>query len=70
MNAPSSVQPVEFLGLRIPGATLADIERVTILETFQACGRSSHRTAAVLGVSVRKIQYRLKEYRAKGLLAP
>ncbi len=54
--------------LRIPGATLAEIERVAILRTFAACGGSSHKTAAVLNVSVRKIQYRLKEYRAQGLL--
>ena len=56
--------------LRIPGATLAEIERVAILRTFAACGGSSHKTAAVLNVSVRKIQYRLKEYRAQGLLPP
>ena len=54
--------------LRIPGATLAEIERVAILRTFAACGGSSHKTAAILNVSVRKIQYRLKEYRAHGLL--
>jgi DNA-binding NtrC family response regulator len=54
--------------LRIPGATLAEIERVAILRTFAACGGSSHKTAAMLNVSVRKIQYRLKEYRAQGLL--
>ena len=53
---------------RIPGATMAEIERVAILRTFAACGRSSHKTAAVLQVSVRKIQYRLKEYRSLGLL--
>ncbi len=54
--------------LRIPGATLSEIERVAILRTFAACNGSSHKTAAVLNVSVRKIQYRLKEYRAQGLL--
>ena len=54
--------------LRIPGATLAEIERVAILRTFAACGGSSHKTAAILNVSVRKIQYRLKEYRGQGLL--
>lgn len=56
--------------LRIPGATMGEIERVAILRTFAACGGSSHKTAAVLNVSVRKIQYRLKEYRAQGLLPP
>ena len=54
--------------LRIPGATLAEIERIAILRTFAACGGSSHKTAAILNVSVRKIQYRLKEYRSQGLL--
>ena len=47
----------------IPGASLAEIERYAILSTLEACGGSTHSAAATLGVSVRMIQYRLKEYR-------
>jgi two-component system NtrC family response regulator len=48
----------------IPGATLFEIEREAILRTLEDVGGSTTRAAEILGVSVRKIQYRLKEYRA------
>ena len=48
----------------IPGATLFEIEREAILRTLEQVGGSNARAAEVLGVSVRKIQYRLKEYRS------
>jgi len=47
----------------IPGASLFEIEREAILRTLDAVGGSTARAAEVLGVSVRKVQYRLKEYR-------
>ncbi len=46
----------------IPGASLHEIEREAILRTLQMVGESTTRTAEILGISVRKIQYRLKEY--------
>jgi two-component system NtrC family response regulator/two-component system response regulator HydG len=46
----------------IPGATLAEIEREAILRTLEMMGGSTSRAAEMLGISVRKIQYRLKEY--------
>jgi two-component system NtrC family response regulator/two-component system response regulator HydG len=51
-------------GLRslVPGATLRDIEREAILQTLEMVGGSTLRAAKVLGISVRKLQYRLKEY--------
>ena len=48
----------------IPGATLFDIEREAILRTLEQVGGSTAKAAEMLGVSVRKIQYRLKEYKA------
>jgi len=48
----------------IPGASLFEIEREAILRTLEQVGGSTARAAEVLGVSVRKIQYRLKEYRS------
>ena len=48
----------------IPGATLFEIEREAILRTLEQADGSTARAAVVLGISVRKIQYRLKEYRA------
>jgi len=46
----------------IPGATIHEIEREAILKTLQMVGGSTTRAAEILGISVRKIQYRLKEY--------
>jgi two-component system NtrC family response regulator/two-component system response regulator HydG len=46
----------------IPGATLYEIEREAILRTLELVDGSTSRAAELLGISVRKIQYRLKEY--------
>jgi two-component system NtrC family response regulator len=48
----------------IPGATLFEIEREAILRTLEQADGSTAQAAEILGISVRKIQYRLKEYRA------
>jgi two-component system response regulator HydG len=48
--------------VRIPGATMEQIEREAILKTLEACDGSTARTADVLGISVRTIQYRLHQY--------
>jgi two-component system NtrC family response regulator len=53
----------------IPGASLFEIEREAILRTLEEVGGSTARAAEVLGISVRKIQYRLKEYRTGHLTA-
>ena len=57
----------------IPGATLAEIEREAILRTLELLGGSTSRAAEMLGISVRKIQYRLKEYageQTEGMVEP
>ena len=53
-------------GALIPGATLYEIEREAILKTLEMVSGSTARAAEVLGISVRKIQYRLKDYGAEG----
>lgn len=50
----------------LPGATLRDIEREAILRTLQVVEGSTPLAAAMLGISPRKIQYRLKEYAGNG----
>ncbi|MEM7160439.1 MAG: sigma-54 dependent transcriptional regulator [Myxococcota bacterium] len=49
----------------IPGATMAELERYAILTTLQHVGGSTSRAAEILGISTRKIQYRLNEYRER-----
>jgi DNA-binding NtrC family response regulator len=46
----------------IPGASIYDLERYAILRTLEAMGGSTSRAATVLGISARKIQYKLHEY--------
>ncbi|MBH24649.1 MAG: transcriptional regulator [Myxococcales bacterium] len=49
--------------IRIPGSSLAELERFAILKTYEATGGNTSETADMLGISVRKVQYKLKEYR-------
>jgi two-component system response regulator HydG len=49
-------------GLRIPGASMAAIEKHAILKTLEAAEGSTTRAAEILDISVRTIQYRLHEY--------
>jgi DNA-binding NtrC family response regulator len=53
----------------VPGATIWELERWAILKTLEACKGSTSRAANVLGVSPRKIQYKLREY-ASGDVPP
>ncbi len=41
---------------------MAEIEKYAILKTLEACHGSTSRAAAVLGISPRKVQYKLREY--------
>jgi two-component system response regulator HydG len=53
----------ETLGaIRIPGATMAELERYAILKTLEATDGSTAKAAELLDISVRTIQYRLHEY--------
>jgi len=58
------------IGVRIPGSTLAEIEREAILRTLESTGGSTSRAAGLLQISARKIQYKLKEYQQQGALVP
>ncbi len=64
LSAPADGAP----GVRIPGSTLAELEREAILRTLEAVEGSTSRAAAILDISARKIQYKLKEYQRQGAL--
>jgi DNA-binding NtrC family response regulator len=59
---PFDAAPDTFDGIRIPGSTLAEIEKHAILSTLEAAEGSTGRAAEILDISVRTIQYRLHEY--------
>ena len=63
---PASIKPMAApTGMPvIPGATMTEVERYTILETLKATGGSTSRAAEILGISARTIQYRLHDYNA------
>jgi DNA-binding NtrC family response regulator len=74
MHLPAAVVPSEARDAPppIPGSTIFQLERYAILKTLEACGGSTSRAATVLGISPRKIQYKLHEYEApeQAVLAP
>ncbi|MBX7183937.1 MAG: sigma-54 dependent transcriptional regulator [Vicinamibacteria bacterium] len=62
-----ALEPAEHAapsGITIPGSSLAMIEREAILRTVESVGGSTSRAAKILGISPRKIQYKLKDYHA------
>jgi two-component system NtrC family response regulator/two-component system response regulator HydG len=68
-DAPKPPAGMAALGVRIPGSTLADLEREAILRTLEAVGGSTSKAAAILDISARKIQYKLKEYQQQGIVS-
>ncbi|HRI51969.1 MAG TPA: sigma-54 dependent transcriptional regulator [Pseudomonadota bacterium] len=46
----------------VPGSSLAELERFAILKTLEYTGGSTSRAADILGISPRKIQYKLQAY--------
>ncbi len=61
-DLPFESAPEAFGSVRVPGSTMADIERYAILKTLEACEGSTSKAAEILDISVRTIQYRLHEY--------
>jgi two-component system, NtrC family, response regulator HydG len=59
-NGPATEGAVTFR----PGMSLAEVERIVIMETLKRCAGNKTRTAAVLGVSLKTLYNRLNEYRA------
>jgi two-component system response regulator HydG len=49
-------------GIQIPGTTLDEIERYAITRALEVAGGSTSKAAEMLGISVRKVQYKLHEY--------
>ena len=54
---------------QVPGASLWEIERHAILTTLEHVGGRTSKAAKILGISTRKIQYRLNEYDQAARLA-
>jgi two-component system response regulator HydG len=61
-HLPAGVSAATRGSMRIPGSTMAEIERHAIVTTLEACGGRTTQAAQMLDISVRKIQYKLHEY--------
>ena len=59
---PFDAVPADVEGIRIPGSTMAEVEKYVITKTLEAADGSTARAAEILDVSVRTVQYRLHEY--------
>jgi transcriptional regulator with PAS, ATPase and Fis domain len=55
----------QAVGVKVPGSTIQELEKYAILETLKAVGGSTSKAAKMLGISVRKIQYRLRDWRLR-----
>ncbi len=68
LPALTSSSEAESLNVMVPGVTLAELERAAILQALEVAGGSTQAAAEMLGISRRKVQYRLKEWgmHAKG----
>ena len=53
------------LGMLVPGITMNELEKMAIRETLEAVGGSTAKAAELLGISRRKIQYRIREWEAE-----
>ena len=56
-------------GTEIPDLTIDELERLAIFRALDKCGGNRTHAAGRLGISVRTLQRKLKEYEARGLIA-
>ena len=64
-----SLAPNEIVPLLI-GATVGEVERELVLQTLARCGGNRTRAARVLGVSVRTLRNKIRQYTAYGIDVP
>jgi DNA-binding NtrC family response regulator len=62
--APDRVVPL------LIGATVGEIERELVLQTLARCEGNRTRAARVLGVSVRTLRNKIRQYSAEGMDVP
>jgi DNA-binding NtrC family response regulator len=64
-----SLSPNEIVPLLI-GSTVGEIERELVLQTLARCDGNRTRAARVLGVSVRTLRNKIRQYSADGIDVP
>jgi DNA-binding NtrC family response regulator len=66
---PPQLAPNEIVPLLI-GSTVGEIERELMLQTLARCDGNRTRAARVLGVSVRTLRNKIRQYSAEGIDVP
>jgi DNA-binding NtrC family response regulator len=61
--------PTEVMPLLI-GSTVGEVERELVLQTLGRCDGNRTRAARVLGVSVRTLRNKIRQYSADGIEVP
>ena len=64
-----SLAPNQIVPLLI-GSTVGEIERELVLQTLARCDGNRTRAARVLGVSVRTLRNKIRQYSADGIDVP
>ncbi len=64
-----SLAPNEVVPLLI-GSTVGEVERELVLQTLARCDGNRTRAARVLGVSVRTLRNKIRQYLAEGIDVP
>ena len=65
----SALTPNEIVPLLI-GATVGEVERELVLQTLARCDGNRTRAARVLGMSVRTLRNKIRQYSASGIDVP
>ena len=66
---PPSLAPNDVVPLLI-GSTVGEIERELVLQTLARCDGNRTRAARVLGMSVRTLRNKIRQYSAEGIDVP
>jgi DNA-binding NtrC family response regulator len=66
---PASLAPSDVVPLLI-GSTVGEIERELVLQTLARCDGNRTRAARVLGLSVRTMRNKIRQYSAEGINVP
>lgn len=62
LDPDTMVSGIRLGSIRIPGSTMEDVKRYVILATIHEMNGSTSKAAQELQISVRTIQYHLKEW--------
>ncbi len=70
LSDPDPVQQPDAVSAGLVGRTVADVERALILHTLHHCGGNRTHAADILGISVRTLRNKIRQYLEEGANVP